>query len=234
MKTLFRWIIRLSVTLFFVAIVVAVIGVLLKDEITKSLAERNLRNNTGMDAKIESMEVGLATPTVSIEGLKIYNTADFGGGTFLEMPELRVEYMPEAIRDGKLRFKTVRLNLSEVHIVRNKSGKTNIELMQKETRKKAAGQKSTSNVPGINFGGIDTIYLTIGRVRITDEMNPRNNEVINLGVKDQVGRNLKTEADVERWFNGVMLTVAVRELTTGPKASLDRTRLLLRLFGVRL
>jgi len=47
-----------------------------------------------MDARIEKMEVGLATPTVNLEGLKLYNTADFGGGTFLEMPELRVEYVP--------------------------------------------------------------------------------------------------------------------------------------------
>ncbi|HTD66403.1 MAG TPA: AsmA family protein [Candidatus Limnocylindria bacterium] len=234
MKTFFRWAIRLFVTLFFLVLVLAVIGVLLKDEIAKSLAERNLRANTGMDAKIEKMDVGLATPTVSMEGLKIYNTADFGGGTFLEMPELRIEYVPGDIRDGKLRFKTVRLNLTEVHIVRNKSGKTNIELMEKETKKKSSGQKGKSNVPGIDFGGIDTLYLTIGRIRITDERDPRNNEVINLGIKEQVGRNLKTEADVERWFVGVMFTVATRELTTGPKASLERTRLLLRLFGVRL
>src|ERR1044071_1294157 len=101
MKTFFRWVFRIAVTLIFLLIVLLVVGVLLKDIIAKSLAERNLRDNTGMDAKLEKMEVGLATPIVNLEGLKLYNTPDFGGGTFLEMPELRIEYIPEEIRGGK-------------------------------------------------------------------------------------------------------------------------------------
>src|ERR1043166_5360369 len=198
MKTFFRWVIRIFVTLFILVVLLAVVAVLLKDVIAKSLAERNLRDNTGMDARIEKMEVGLGTPTITLEGLKLYNTPDFGGGTFLEMPELRVEYAPEDIRSGKLHFKTVRLNLAEVHIVRNKNGKTNIDLMQKEVKRKSAGQKSKSNTPGVDFGGIDTLYLKIGKIKITDEGNPRNNEEINLGSSEQVGKNLKTEAEVEQ------------------------------------
>jgi hypothetical protein len=128
----------------------------------------------------------------------------------------------------------VRLNLSEVHIVKNKSGKTNIELMQKESKKKTSGQKDKSDIPGIDFGGIDTLYLTVGKIRITDESNPKNNEVIDVGVKEEVGRNLKTELELMQWFNGVMLKVAMRELATGPKANFERSRSLLRLFGVRL
>ena len=106
MKTFFRWVVRLAVTFMFLLLLLAVLAVLLKDVIAKSLAERNLRNGTGLDAKIEKMEVGLATPTVSLEGLRLYNTADFGGGTFLEMPELRVEYLPGDIRDRKLHFES--------------------------------------------------------------------------------------------------------------------------------
>lgn len=234
MKSLLRWTIRISVTLLCLILLLAVLAVLLKDVIAKSLAEKNLRDNTGMDAQIAKLEVGLATPTVNLEGLKLYNTADFGGGTFLDMPQLRIEYVPGAIRGGKLHFKTVRLNLSEVHIVKNKNGKTNLELMQKESKKKTSGQKDKSNIPGVDFGGIDTLYLTVGKIRITDEANPKNNEVIDVGVKEEVGNNLKTEAELTNWFKGVMLKVALREASTGPKASLERTRSILRLFGVRL
>jgi uncharacterized protein involved in outer membrane biogenesis len=235
MKNFLRWTFRICVTLLCLTLLLAVLAVLLKDIIAKSLAEKNLRDNTGMDAQIAKLEIGLATPTVNLEGLKLYNPADFGGGTFLEMPQLRIEYVPGDIRGGKLHFKTVRLNLSEVHIVKNKNGKTNIELMQKEVKKKTSGQKDKSDIPGVDFGGIDTLYLTVGKIRITDESNPKNNEVIDVGVKEEVGRNLKTELELMQWFNGVMLKVAMRELATGPKKTdFERSRSLLRLFGVRL
>jgi uncharacterized protein involved in outer membrane biogenesis len=235
MKALFRWIIRLGVTLLMLLIVLAVVGVLLKDVIAKAVAERNLRDTTGMDAKISKLEIGLGTPIVNLEGLKLYNTADFGGGTFLELPELRMEYVPDAVRDGKLRFKTVRLHLAEVHVVKNKNGRTNIEMMQKETRRKSAGTKDKGDQPGIDFGGIETLYLTIGRIRMTDERDPRNNGVIEIGIKDEVGRNLKTEAEVAQWFQMVMLRRAFATAVSEPQATRrERLQKLMRMFGVGL
>ncbi len=235
MKTLFRWCIRLFVTLLILFIVLAVVGVLLKDVIAKSLAERNLRDTTGLDARISKLEIGLGTPTVNLEGLKLYNTAEFGGGTFLDLPELRVEYVPEDVRSGKLRFKTVRLHLSEVHIVKNKNGKTNIEMLEKETKKKSSGQKDKTDKPGVDFGGIDTLYLTVGKIRITDERDPRNNDVIDIGLKDEVGRNLKTEAEITQWFQMVMLKRALATALSEPQASRgERMQKLLRVFGVPL
>lgn len=235
MKTLFRWCIRLFVTLLILLVVLAVGGVLLKDVIAKSLAERNLRDTTGLDAKISKLEIGLGTPTVNLEGLKLYNTAEFGGGTFLDLPELRVEYVPGDVRSGKLHFKTVRLHLSEVHIVKNKNGKTNIEMLEKETKKKSSGQKEKTDKPGVDFGGIDTLYLTVGKIRITDERNPQNNDVIDIGLKDEVGKNLKTEAEITQWFQMVMLKRALATAFSEPQASRrDRMQKLLRVLGVPL
>jgi hypothetical protein len=230
MKTFFRWLFRLCVALFLLVIVLAVVAVILKDVIAKSLTEYNLRQNTGLDAKIAKMEIGLATPVVNVEGLKLYNTEDFGGTTFLEMPELRVEYVTDDMRGGKVRFKTVRLNLAEVHIVKNKSGKTNLEMMQKLAKEKSAKKDSDSGLPGVDFGGIDALYLTVGKIRITDEGDARNNDVIEVGVKEELGRNLKTEADVAFWFSSVMFRIAARELSN-PKTGEERQRKIKRLFG---
>lgn len=235
MKNLFRWLLRLFVTLLILLVVLAVTGVLLKDIIAKSVAERNLRDTTGMDAKISKLEIGLATPTVNLEGLKLYNTAEFGGGTFLDLPELRMEYIPDSVREGKLHFKSVRLHLSEVHVVKNKKGQTNIEMLQKETRKKSSGQKEKSDKPGVDFGGIDTLYLTVGKIRITDERDPRNNDVIDIGLKDEVGRNLKSEAEIAQWFQVVLLRRALATAVAEPQASRrERLQKLLRVFGVTL
>lgn len=232
MKTLLRWIIRLCVTLLFLVVLLAIVVLLLKDPIAKALAERNLRNNTGMDAKIARMEIGLATPTVHLEGLKLYNTADFGGGTFLDLPELRVEYTPDAVRDGQVRFKTVRLNLAEVHVVKGKNGRTNIEMMQKASRERS-GRKGSGDSPGMDFGGIDALYLTVGRIRITDESDPRNNDVIEVGLKEEVGKNLKNEAEITQWFSGVVLKLALRDAMSGSRSSQERWQKLIKVFGVR-
>jgi uncharacterized protein involved in outer membrane biogenesis len=234
MKSLFKWLFRIFVALFFVFIVLLVVAVLFKDVLAKSLAERNLRDSTGMDAKISKLEVNLGTPTVNLEGLKLYNTPDFGGSTFLDLPELRIEYVPDDIGGGKLHFKTLRLNLAEVHIVKNKNGKTNLEMLQNETKKKSAGKKPKTDLPGVDFGGIDTLYLTVGRIRITDESDPRNNEVIEVGIKDEVGRDLKDEAAMTQWFSGVLLKLAIRDAVTGTKTGRERWQKLLRVFGMRI
>ena len=234
MKTLFKWLIRIAVTLCFLAVLLLVLVVLLKDVIAKSIAERNLRDSTGMDAKISKLEVNLSTPTVNLEGLKLYNPPEFGGSTFLDLPELRIEYVPDDIRGGKLHFKTVRLHLAEVHVVKNKQGKTNIDLLQKESKKKSSGQKDKTDKPGVDFGGIDTLYLTVGKIRITDESDPRNNEVIEVGIKDEVGKNLKDEAAITQWFNGVLIRLALREAMTSSRTGAERWQKVLRVFGVRL
>ena len=208
---LFRWVFRIVLLLVVVGILLGIGLLLLKDSFAKSLAEKNLRDSTGMDAKIARLEVGLLTPTANIEGLKIYNSADFGGGSFLEMPELRVEYVPEDMRTGKIHFKVLRLHIAEVHVVKNKDGRTNLDAIHKESKKKSSGQKKKTDTPGVDFGGIDTVYLSVGKITVTDLGNPKNNREIRVNLKDEVGHNLKTEAELTAWFTFVVAKAMFQE-----------------------
>ena len=54
--------------------------------------------------------------------------------------------------------------------------------------------------------------------------------MFDVGVKDEVGRNLKTEADVTVWFSGVLFKVAAREMYN-PKTGEERRKKIQRLFG---
>ena len=219
MRTFFRWVFRLAVTLVILVILLAVVAVLLKDVIAKSLTEKALRDGTGMDAQIARMEVGLATPTVSLEGLKLYNTTNFGPDVFLELPELRMEYVFNEVMQGKLHMKVVRLSIAELNIVKDKNGRTNLEMMQKAAKdKEKAPSPKSSNGPGVEFGGIDTFYLSVGQLKITDLANPANNQVINVALKDEVGRNLKTEAEVAGWFGGVVFKLYLQEVLKNPES----------------
>lgn len=228
MKTLFRWFFRIALAAVVLFIVLAVAALLLKDVIAKNLAERNLRDSTGMDAKISNLEVGLLTPTLSMEGMKLYNPSEFGGGTFLDMPELRMEYIPDEVRGGKLRFKTLRLHLSELTVVKTKDGKTNLDALDKQMKNKTARDKRKTDKDPVEFGGIDELYLTIEKLNFIDLGNPQNNREINLGLKDEVGRNLKTEAEITGWFGLVVIKLmltnpdtqdSLRSLIEGPRKS---------------
>ncbi len=88
MKWLFRWLFRLLILL----IVLVVAGVLLLNPIAKEITEYRIKRETGMDVKIGNLEVGILNPGVTIENLVLYNSAEFGGAPFIDLPELRVEY----------------------------------------------------------------------------------------------------------------------------------------------
>ncbi|HMJ88907.1 MAG TPA: hypothetical protein VK530_03780 [Candidatus Acidoferrum sp.] len=210
MRSLFKWFFRIALFFVILAIVALVALLLVKDTLAKSAAEKNIRDATGMDAKISKLDVGVLTHTVDLEGLKIYNTPEFGGGTFLEMPELRVEVAPADIKSGKIRLKTVRLNLSEVTVVRNIDGKMNTDDLAKKKSGSESG-KSKTDFPGVDFGGIDTLILSIGKIKVRDLANPRNNQDIVIGLKEETGRNLKTEAEVQAWLQMVVFKVAFQQ-----------------------
>lgn len=207
MRTILRWIIRITFTLIFICVLLAVLAVLLKDVLAKSLTERNLRDGTGMDAQIARMEIGLATPTMNMEGLKIYNPAGFGGGTMLDLPEMRIEYDVNAAGYGKIRLKTLRMHLAELHIVKDKNGVSNLDLLDKHSKERKHRNKQKDTSREDNFDGIDTLYLTIDRLKVTDLADPRKNQVLNIGMKDVVMQNMKTEEDIKGRFLWAMLPV---------------------------
>ena len=110
--------IRAALYLFIILVVLVVAAVLLLNTIAKQVVESRMRAGTGMETRIGLIDIGLLSPTITIENFKLYNTPDFGGSVFIDMPELHLEYDPRAIRSGKLHFKLVRLNLAEVALVR--------------------------------------------------------------------------------------------------------------------
>ena len=126
--------IRAALYLFIILVVLAVAAVLLLNTIVKQVVESRMCAGTGMETRIGLIDVGLLSPTITIENFKLNNTPDFGGSVFIEMPELHLEYHPRAIRSGKLHFKLVRLDLEEVAVVQDKKGRSNVQDLQKRSR----------------------------------------------------------------------------------------------------
>jgi hypothetical protein len=207
-RRLFKWIFRLII----LVIVLIVVLLLCFDSIMKAVAENRIRAQTGMDVKIGKFSVGLLSPVVTIEDFKLYNTAEFGGTLFLHIPELRVEYDRAALAEHKLHINLMRFNLTELSVVKNEAGKTNV--MELMTRAPGAGKKKSPGGKGstygdlgdIKFTGIDVLNLSLGKVRFIDLRMPNRSVDLNLDVRDQILKNVKTERDLY----GVLVLIWLR------------------------
>lgn len=187
MKRLIKW-------LFILVLLVVglVVGVLLsKDAMLKALIEQQIREQTGMDASIGKLSLGLLTPVVTIEDLKLRNTPAFGGTPFLDIRELHVEYDRDALAQRKLKITLLRLNLEELTVVRNGDGTTNISAL------KAQSSSGPTKLTGdIEFKGVDVLNLSLGKIQLIDLKDPRNNRLRNVNLQNQVFHNIRTPGDL--------------------------------------
>lgn len=187
MKRLIKWLFILMV----VAVAIIVGLLLSKDAILKAAVEQQIRAQTGMDAKIGRLSLGLLTPVVTIENLVIHNTAAFGGTPFLDIRELHVEYDRDALAQRKLRITLLRLNLEELTVVRNPNGTTNIATFKGQSPTKPAKLAGE-----VEFQGVDVMNLSLGKIQLLDLKNPRNNRLRNVNLQNQVFHNIRTPGDL--------------------------------------
>jgi hypothetical protein len=192
MRWLFKWLFRL--VLLIVALAVGLF--LSKDAILRAVTEHRIRKQTGMDVSIGSLSGGLFSPVVTIRNLKLYNTADFGGGLFADVPELHVEYDPVALADQRLRVTLMRLKIAELDIVINQQGQTNVlSMVQKiRTHQKQPGGKKVFGK--FDFEGIEMLNLTLENGRAVDLRKNGDPRIVPVHLESQAFPNVKSGNDV--------------------------------------
>lgn len=205
MRFIFRWIFRLVVLL----IVLGVAAVLLKDAILKSYTENRLRRETGLEVRIGRMEMGLFTPTLTFENLKVFNPSEFGGLPFLDIPELHVEYDRVAFAVNKLHFRLVRLNLEEMNIVKAVNGRSNLELL-------SAWQPGSPNQPQTKyrFTGIDMLNLTVNRVQFVQLADTTKNQEIKVDLHNAIVKDIKSYEDFAQKILGLFIRSGLKSLNS--------------------
>jgi hypothetical protein len=201
-KFFVRWAFRFLI----LGIVLLVALLLLKDTILKNIAETQIRRATGMEVKIGSISTKLTRPILSAENVVLYNTAEFGGGPFLDIPEIHLEYSGEAKGRGDLHFKLVRLNLRELNIVESKEGRTNITDISVALQKVHTVK---TNEAAYRFNGIDTLNLTVGKVRYINLRRPNRNQEMNLALQNEIIQNVRTWDDMAGLLFKILLRAGI-------------------------
>ncbi len=221
MKFIIKWGIRLLI----LAVVLVVVFFLSLDSILRVLVEHNIRNQLGVDAEVGRFHMGLFDPVIQIENLKIYNPSNFDGTSFVEIPEIHVEYDKEALRNGQIHVTLARFNLGELDIVKNEQGQTNIlslgvTMPTKEELKKSHGLEMLKKKYKLEFIGVDVLNVSVGKFKYIDLKDPKNNREQALDIQNQVIKNIKQPADLA----GLVVLVALRsgdflQATLGPQDS---------------
>jgi uncharacterized protein involved in outer membrane biogenesis len=168
MRRRFRWVLRLALGLLLLAVVCGAAILLLRDTLARNMLVSRLRSATGREVSISAVHVGLLSPTVSIEGFKLYNTADFGGGLCLDMPELHIEYDRSALRARKLHLTLMRLNLAELSEVVDKNGRKNFGPAPEKKKDNKDSTKPKDRPGQWKFIGIDVMNATLGTFHISN------------------------------------------------------------------
>lgn len=194
MKFFFKWALRL----FLLLVVLAAVAVFSINPVLRLIMQSSIRAQTGMDAEIGKLSVGLLSPTITIQDLKLYNTPEFGGTLFLSIPEIHAEYDRDALAKSELHVTLLRFNLGELDIVKNQSGQTNIFALaaQPSVKKTGTSSRAFTKETGLEFTGIDALNVSIGKARYIDLGDPQNNREQTFGIENCVVKNVKSAQDL--------------------------------------
>jgi hypothetical protein len=206
MKWFFKWLFRL----FLLAVVLIVILLLSLNSMLRVWVEHRIRARTGMEAEIGRFSLSLTAPTVTIQNFKLYNPPDFGGTPFLDIREIHAEYDRAALARHEIHLTLLRFNLSELDIVKNEAGRTNIfSLGITLPSKKSGGSKGAAEFKkqtGFEFKSIDVLNVSVGTMKFIDLKDQRFNRTKKIGLENCVMKNVKSQADLA----GLGVLVALR------------------------
>jgi hypothetical protein len=213
-RFIFRWAFRLLILM----IVLVVALILLKDTIARNMFEASFRRRTGLEIKMNNFELGLMRPTVSLDHVVIYNSAQFGGSPFLDIPDLHIEYDVREALQGETHLKLLRLNIREINIVEDRKGRTNlIDVLNQSIPGGFRIPKGKDSGKIEHFKGIDTLNLTVAHVKYTSLRNPRHNEDADVAIRNDIVQNVRTEQDIAAVVLKIFLRAGITVFYDAPR-----------------
>ena len=208
LKFIGRWVFRG----FIVLVILVTALILAKDRIFRSVVEKRLQESTGLKVTLRAAEFELLTGKMRFDGLRMANPAEFGDSLFLDLEQLELEMDRGSLKKRELYFRLLHINLSQLTIVEDKQGRLNLQAIrsQLEARSKESKpgkEKGSDNKPSLpfKFSGVETLKLSLGKVRKINLNYPDKPVDTDLGVQNQVMKDIKTQEDFQNKVLPVLL-----------------------------
>lgn len=190
--------------LFFLLLVV--VGIVLASNLwLPYVMAFGIRQVTGFPTAIQRASLDLASSKFAVYGIKIQNPDGFPKGNFVSIPEIYAAFdLQNFLKHRRLHIREFRLNIEEVAIVKNENGQSNISRLTSVNRRRAEVSEEKKKMEKVRSSQelkffVDTLILTIRRVRFQDRTNPLIGEkTIDLRIEGEIVHGLSSPADIVR------------------------------------
>lgn len=123
-----------------VVMLLLIVGVVLaRNYIVKAGVEKGVEAATGLPLRLKSVDIGIRTTHIDIQGLQLMNPEGFVDPIMADIPEIYVDYNLEPLLQNKVYLNEVRFHFKEFVIVEDKDGRQNLDslkALQKEEEPK--------------------------------------------------------------------------------------------------
>ena len=173
-----KWIMRLIKKLLFLIILIIIVFVLARNFIVKTGAAVGAKVVAGLDLSIADVKIGLGETDVGLKGIQLQNPKGFPDERMVDIPEVYINYNLLDFFNDNIHVEEMRLELSELVIVKNAEGKLNInELLPPKDETEEPEEPSEPEEPQKEKKKkellIDSLKLKIGKVVYKDyTVNP--------------------------------------------------------------
>jgi hypothetical protein len=207
MKKALKWISAVLAVLLLICIALFIF----KDAVLRKVTEYSVERETGVDASIGSFKLDIGAGSVRVTDFRLHNPPGFGDGLLLHMPEMFLEVDRQASTNGALRFREARMHLSELNVVKNAHGETNIVGLQERLSRKSRKKGGDNDDDGLEFAGIGELHVSVGTVRYEDMQNPSLNQSFNIGISNEVVTTINNEKDLETWAMAFLMRIVIQQ-----------------------
>lgn len=206
-KKFLRW----AIVVLALVLMLTLTVVLSRDQILKALAVRGIEDETGLRAVIGELTTSLRSGALHVRDLKLFNSPEFGGELMAEVPEIYVDVDAEQAAAGKLHFRSLKLVLTELNVVKSATGRLNLDGVEKRMRERMRRRRERRGEKfEFEFAGLERLQLTLRKVLYRDLTVPGRTHTLDLAVQDEVVTGLKSEEDLSRWAGGTMFRILMQ------------------------
>jgi len=185
---------KLLVKILLVLVVLVAILFLARNFIARESVEIGAKKMTGFPLTIGSLSFGLLSSKIDAHDLKLMNPAEFPDKTFVDMPQLYIDYRLGSILGGAPHVNDMIINIKQLTVVKNNKGETNARKLKDVV---STGKSSSKYF-------VDKLQVHVGTVSIKDYSRPKMSERDTRLNIDATYRNISDSTDITRL---VLLTV---------------------------
>lgn len=152
-------------------VLAVVVLVLARNVIARKSVEVGAKAMTGFPLEIGSVDVGLFSGQLEVRDLKLMNPPEFQEKMFVDLPRFFVKYRLGSMISGAPHINDMDVNISNVVIVKNAQGETNVQKLKGVVSSASGGAAGGSTTPESSSKTkyrVDQVHIHIGKVIIKD------------------------------------------------------------------